>query len=88
MSAGKHKLGDLQRLLITTRCSVMAMYAISRNSNLLLKKWHSFGFEVYETDGHDINTLRKILLDKGPDEARPKVVICHTVKGKVPFHRM
>ena len=42
------------------------------------------GWEVVEVNGHDIDSVTKALLDVGGDN--PKMVICHTIKGKgVPF---
>src|SRR5580693_1174387 len=46
----------------------------------LAAKWHSFGWEVREVDGHDhaqlLSTFRQ------PGTTRPVCVIAHTVKGK------
>lgn len=42
------------------------------------------GWDVVEVNGHDIDSVTKALLDVGGDN--PKMVICHTIKGKgVPF---
>lgn len=48
-------------------------------------KWIAFGWDVLTVDGHDHVALRRAL--GGPsgsteDRARPRVVICETVKGK------
>jgi transketolase len=42
-------------------------------------KWHSFGWNVEEVDGHDIDQLIKAA--KKPGEG-PKIVIAETIKGK------
>lgn len=43
--------------------------------------WKAFGWEVEEADGHDYDVLVKVL--SRPNElARPRVVMCRTVKGK------
>lgn len=42
-------------------------------------KWESFGFDAQEIDGHDFDQIEKAF-DKKSD--KPKVIICHTVKGK------
>jgi transketolase len=46
-------------------------------------KWRAFGWNVIETDGHDMSKL-VAAIDALPaaDSARPTVVICDTVKGK------
>lgn len=50
----------------------------------LADKWAAFGWEVHETDGHDVRTLLPLLRSLAADTARdrPAVVIAHTVKGK------
>lgn len=46
------------------------------------KKWESFGFEVFEVDGHDMNTLQNVLKIRDIELRKPRVIIAHTVKGK------
>lgn len=46
------------------------------------KKWESFGFEVFETDGHDIDKLQNVLNIRNTELEKPRVIIAHTVKGK------
>lgn len=47
------------------------------------KKWQSFGWQVYEVDGHDekqlMATFKKM---KFTYPGKPTVIIAHTVKGK------
>jgi len=47
------------------------------------KKWDAIGFEVIESDGHNIEELQynlsKTILDKNK---KPKLIIANTVKGK------
>jgi len=47
----------------------------------LVPKWESFGWKVYEIDGHDI---RKIVttVDEAKKSDRPVMIIAKTVKGK------
>lgn len=46
------------------------------------KKWESFGFEVFEVDGHDMNALQNVLKIKDIELRKPRVIVAHTVKGK------
>jgi transketolase len=46
------------------------------------KKWRSFGWQVYETDGNDIDALLKVLTRMKKNKEKPKIVIAHTIKGK------
>ncbi len=49
----------------------------------LVEKWHAFGWRVREVDGHDFAALEPTFREVGAsDDARPSVVIAHTVKGK------
>lgn len=43
-------------------------------------KWESFGWEVLETDGHDIDSFVTTLATPGSN--KPRLIISHTVKGK------
>ena len=52
-----------------------------------LKVWETIGFEVIETDGHNISALlnakRKLLDNKN---GKPKMIIANTIKGKgIPY---
>ncbi|WP_128543610.1 transketolase [Larkinella soli] len=47
------------------------------------EKWRAIGFEVVETDGHDIEKLQSIVESlQRQANGKPKVIIAHTVKGK------
>jgi len=46
----------------------------------LAKKWKSFGWTVYEVDGHNHKELKQVL--KKTNSKKPVCVIAHTVKGK------
>lgn len=45
----------------------------------MAERWRSFGWEVSEVDGHNINQLENTLQLK---QTGPKTIIAHTVKGK------
>jgi len=48
----------------------------------LAKKWESFGFEAQEIDGHDFGQIEKAFSNINSRNKKPRVIICHTVKGK------
>ena len=51
------------------------------NLEPLAKKWKSFGFNVLESNGHDIKDIKKkILLAK--KSSKPPLIIFHTIKGR------
>lgn len=47
----------------------------------LRKKWDSFGWDVIETDGHDVSEISRNLFSI-PKGTKPSLVIAHTVSGK------
>ncbi|MFC2145025.1 transketolase [Actinomycetota bacterium] len=48
----------------------------------LSDKWSSFGWEVLECDGHDIEELINTFEKAKEIEGKPKAIIAHTVKGR------
>jgi transketolase len=48
----------------------------------LCEKWRSFGWAVFEVDGHDQRALREIFVSAHKEIRTPSVVIAHTRKGK------
>jgi len=46
-------------------------------------KWESFGWETFESDGHDIKKLNDVMEKMlGSTSVKPKCLIAHTIKGK------
>lgn len=67
---------DYNRWQATGRSNeVMALQSLSA-------KWESFGWSTYEVDGHDIESLVKVLRKTPDGSGKPVAVIAHTVKGK------
>lgn len=53
------------------------------NMNEMAKKWESFGWDVKEVDGHDLNALDTQLTSFSQKKGeKPSVLIANTVKGK------
>jgi transketolase len=81
LSAAKHKLGNLVAIIDYNKLQSYASTSEVLELEPLAKKWQAFGFEVHESDGHNVSQLRKTFNSlQGID--KPQVVICHTVKGK------
>lgn len=86
MNAGKHRLGNLVVLVDYNKLQSYGPTAEVQPLEPLADKWQSFGFDAEEVDGHDVVALRRALQDKPASRARPKAIICHTVKSKgIPF---
>jgi len=80
-SAHKHSLGNLTAIIDYNKIqSAGSVYDI-QSMEPLADKWTSFGFDVSECNGHDLDELRRVL--PSPADTRgPRLIICHTVKGK------
>jgi transketolase len=48
----------------------------------LADKWRSFGWSVYEVDGHDISALLDTFGRLPFEPGKPSLVVAHTIKGK------
>ena len=86
MSAAKHNLNNL--IVILDYNKIQSYGFVKEVSNLepVVKKWKSFGFEVKEVNGHDVNKIYKTLENISKNKNKPKLIVCHTVKGKgIPF---
>lgn len=86
MSAAKHKLSNLILFIDHNKLQSYGRTEEVLDMSPLPEKWKSFGFLVYEIDGHDINEIEEVLNEMLLKTDKPKVVICHTIKGKgLPF---
>ncbi len=52
------------------------------NSNPLNEKWRSFGWNVLEIDGHNMEQILTALDEAQHAADKPTVIIAHTIKGK------
>ncbi|HLB41633.1 MAG TPA: transketolase [Gammaproteobacteria bacterium] len=48
----------------------------------LKEKWHAFGWDAIEVDGHDMEALQRLLNKPVEDNQRPLSIVAHTIKGK------
>jgi len=80
--ASKHKIDKLTAIIDYNKIQSAGPVAEILNMEPLIDKWVSFGFHVVECNGHDIDELKYVLSDKARVHGKPRVVICHTVKGK------
>jgi transketolase len=84
MAASHFKAGALTAILDYNKYQETG--PISREIALepLVDKWRSFGWLVYEANGHDIGELvDKLRLTRQLEAtAQPQIIIAHTIKGK------
>ena len=82
LSASKHKLSNLTIFIDHNKLQSYGLTSEVLDMSPLVDKWRSFGFEVEEVDGHDVNALEKLLKRLPFNNNKPTAVICHTIKGK------
>jgi transketolase len=86
MCASKHNLSNLTVIVDYNKYQSYGATFEVQDLEPLADKWKAFGFMVTEVDGHSVVELRDALPKVSGDPELPRVVICHTVKGKgVPF---
>lgn len=81
MSAKKYKLDNLN--VIVDQNEVQEMGTVEEVSGISdwTDMWKSFGWDVVNIDGHDLQSLNNNFNSKN-DSSNPKVIIAKTVKGK------
>jgi len=79
--AAKQNLGNLLAIVDFNKWQATGRSKEVMQLDPLVDKWQSFGWDVYEIDGHDYaeidDTLAKITF-----EDKPSMVIANTIKGK------
>jgi len=81
--ADKHRLGNLTAIIDYNKLQSAGSVFEIQNMEPLADKWASFGFQVLEANGHDVADLRRTFARAMALPAnQPRLVICHTVKGK------
>ena len=82
MSAAHFKANNLVAILDYNKYQETG--PISREMALepLVEKWQSFGWQVYEADGHDIADLQSKFKTIEAGQEKPTIIIAHTIKGK------
>lgn len=81
LSAAHHKLNNLIVFLDYNKVQALGKKKDILNIEPLARKWEVFGWSVEEADGHDFSSLQNAYL-KVIETGSPKVIICHTVRGK------
>jgi transketolase len=82
MCANKHGLDNLVAVIDRNKLQSYGPTVEVLDMEPLADKWHSFGFAVRETDGHDVTSLREDFSALPYTQGKPNVLICHTVKGR------
>lgn len=79
LSAQQNKLDNLYLFVDYNKIQSYGFLSDVIDLEPLKDKFKSFGSEVVEVNGHSLDELSNI---RFKDNFKPKVVICHTIKGK------
>lgn len=83
MSAANFKLGNLVAIVDNNKVTVDGHTHELMGIEPIKDKWESFGWNVIEIDGHDVETLVDTFDNLPPaDSDVPTAIICDTVAGK------
>lgn len=83
ISAGHHNLDNLTVILDNNKLQAMGELDEILTLSPMADKWNAFGWDVTETNGHDMEELYAVLKqDRIKSIKKPRIVIANTVKGK------
>lgn len=82
MAASCYKLDNLVAILDRNGLQATGCIAERFNSGPVVQKWESFGWKVFECNGHDIQELIDVFDQADRVKGRPVMVVANTVKGK------
>lgn len=82
MAASVYKLDNLVAILDRNRMQATGFIEERFNTNPIREKWEAFGWQVLETDGHDIASIIETLDKADKINNKPVLIIAHTIKGK------
>lgn len=82
MLADKYKLGNLKAIIDYNNIQLSGDTTGIMPIEPLEKKYVSFGWQVFKTDGHDLDDLKKVFLRAQQYDNGPCVVLVKTVPGK------
>jgi len=82
LTASHYKLDNLCAVVDYNRLQISAPTRDVCNTDPVGDKFRSFGWEVVEVDGHDVDVLEATFRSLPIASGKPSLVIAHTIKGK------
>ncbi len=82
MEAAHHKLDNLVGIVDCNRLQIDGRVSEVMNIDPLAEKYQSFGWDVVQIDGHDMQQVVKALSASYVGSGKPLAVLARTVKGK------
>lgn len=81
MTAPGFGVDNLVAILDSNRIQKMDFVDKTIGETRWKEKWESFGWDVKEVDGHDVEAFCDVMKQE-PVKGKPRLVIAHTIKGK------
>lgn len=81
MTASHHKVDNLTVIVDRNHCQIDNRTDKVMQLEPLADKFSSFNFEVFETDGHNMNAILKALDDAKKVKGKPSVILAYTFMG-------
>jgi transketolase len=82
MSASHHHLDNLIAIVDRNGVQIDGKTSDVMEIEPLTEKWKSFGWQVYECDGHDFTSIINAFIKAKSTMGKPSVIIAQTIMGK------
>lgn len=82
LTASHYKLDNLCAIIDNNKLQITGPNAMVCNTDPIDTKFESFGWEVREVDGHNLQQMTDTLSSLPFKAGKPSLVIAHTIKGK------
>jgi transketolase len=82
MTTSHYKLDSICAIVDYNKLQIDGFCCEVKDMGSYLDKWKSFGWNVIETDGHDIEKLIASFDKAKTVKGMPTVIVAHTIKGK------
>ena len=82
MTASHYKLDNLCVIIDNNNLQIDGKVEDVMNPYPIDKKFESFGFKVFQTNGHDMKKILEVFEIAKKIEKQPVAIIANTVKGK------
>jgi len=82
MSAAHYNLDNITAIIDRNGLQIDGKISDVMEIEPLKDKWQSFGWHVFECDGHDIGEIVRTLKTAAETNGKPSVLIASTIKGK------
>ncbi|MEW6380060.1 MAG: transketolase [bacterium] len=82
MTAAHYKLDNVCGIIDANKLQIDGSLSQIKNIEPIAPKWESFGWQVFEVDGHDLSALLSTFERCEQVKGKPSLIVAHTVKGK------